>query len=212
MGQETVYCLHGFLRAPTSMQRIASAFEKEGYKVENWGYPSRERTIEGHAEALAQELKKTAEKAPGEPIHFVTHSLGGIITRAALNHPDCPIEAKEGRAVMIAPPNQGARFGHFLSRFKPMRKLMGAKAGSQILFCKDFDYLGQFPPTCKVLIISGTFGWNPFASGKNDGKVGVFESCLDTPHEHKTHFSGHSWIMYSPCVIEEARRFISQRA
>lgn len=207
---ESVYCLHGFLRSCNSMKKISTAFEQKGYNVVNWGYPSREKTIEEHAEDLVENLVKTAAVNPNEPIHFVTHSLGGIITRAALNHPKCPEEAKMGRAVLIAPPNQGSKFGNFLNYFGPIRKIVGPKAGAQVLLIEDFSYIGEFPATCEVLIISGTFGWNPISRGKNDGKVGVTESCLNTPHEHKTHFSGHSWIMYSDCVIRCAGDFIDR--
>ncbi|NGX37093.1 MAG: hypothetical protein K1000chlam2_00243 [Chlamydiae bacterium] len=207
---ETVFCLHGFMRKPASMKKIATAFKSDGYAVENWGYPSRDKTIQEHAQALVKDLNKIAKKNPGEPIHFVTHSLGGIIVRCALNHPDCPEEAKIGKAVLLAPPNQGAEFGRFLGHVAPARKALGVKAGRQILYSENFDYVGQFPETKEVLVISGTFGWNPLAKGKNDGKVGVEESCLSTPHKHMTHFSGHSWIMYSDTVIYNAVRFVAK--
>lgn len=207
---ETVYCLHGFMRKPSSMKKMAKTFEKEGYEVCNWGYPSREKMIEEHAEDLLVALKETAKNHPGEPIHFVTHSLGGIIVRAVHNHPECPEEAKNGRAVLLAPPNQGSRFGRFLGYTGPIQKMLGSKAGAQILENENFDYVGQFPEEKEVLVISGTYGWNPTVGEKNDGKVGVRECCLKTPHKHITHFSGHSWIMYSDTVIYNAKFFIGQ--
>ena len=87
--------------------------------------------------------------------------------------------------------------------------MLGAKAGRQILYSENFEYVGEFPEEKEVLVISGTFGWNPVVGEKNDGKVGVKESCLKTPHKHITHFSGHSWIMYSDCVIHNSKLFIS---
>jgi triacylglycerol esterase/lipase EstA (alpha/beta hydrolase family) len=204
VSQESVYCIHGFMRKPSSMQKMAKVFENEGYAVHNWGYPSREKTIEEHAEDLVIDLKATACRLPEEPIHFVTHSMGGIIVRAALNHPECPMEAKRGRAVLLAPPNQGSQFGRSLGKVPLFHKWMGNKAGKQLLTSKDFNYLGPFPETVKVLVISGTFGWNPLASEKNDGKVGFKEACLSTPHRHMSHFSGHSWIMYSDTVVYNA--------
>ena len=191
------------------MKKMARSFEKEGYQAIRWGYPSKGKFIHEHTEDLVQDLKKTAEKHPGEPIHFVTHSLGGIIVRAVHNHPECPDEAKMGRAVLLVPPNQGSSFGRFLGKSKPMRKLLGDRAGKQLMFCDNFDFIGQFPEEKQVLVISGTCGWNPIPGEKNDGKVGVKESCLKTPHKHMTHFSGHSWIMYSDTVISCSKRFIS---
>ncbi|NGX60158.1 MAG: hypothetical protein KR126chlam3_01324 [Chlamydiae bacterium] len=209
-GAETVYCLHGFMRKSSSMNKMAKAFEKEGYEACSWDYPSRERTVEQHAEVLIRDLQETARKHPGEAIHFVTHSLGGIIVRAVHNHPNCPEEAKMGRAVLLAPPNQGSCSGQFLSHIGLFHKIMGGKAGRQILFSENFDYVGEFPEEKEVLVISGTCGWNPVVGGKNDGKVGVKESCLNTPHKHKTHFSGHSWMMYSDTVIYNALLFIEK--
>lgn len=207
--QETVYCLHGFMRSPSCMKKMAKSFEQDGYDTACWGYPSKQKYIQEFAQDLVQDLKKTAEKHPGEPIHFVTHSLGGIIVRAAHNHPECPEEAKMGRAVLLVPPNQGSRFGQFLGKSKPLRKFLGDRAGKQLLFCDNFDFIGEFPKEKEVLVISGTFGWNPIPGEKNDGKVGVKESCLNTPHKHMTHFSGHSWIMYSDTVINCSKFFIS---
>jgi len=59
------------------------------------------------------------------------------------------------------------------------------------------------------LVISGTFGWNPFVGGINDGKVAVNESRLPTPHKQMTFFYGHSWIMFADRVIYAALDFIS---
>lgn len=206
--QETVYCLHGFMRTPSCMNKMVKALRNEGYEVENWGYPNRERFIQEHAQELVIDLEKTASVYPGEPIHFVTHSMGGLIVRAALNHPDCPEEAKWGRAILMAPPNQGAKFGQFLSRFKPIRKLFGEKAGRQILHCEHFDFLGEFPESKEILIISGTLGFNPTIKGKNDGKLGIHESCLDTPHEHITYPVNHTFIMHSDAVIYNTIAFL----
>lgn len=209
---ESVYCLHGFMRSPKSMQPMAKAFQREGYEAYSWGYPSKDKTIEEHATSLVQELQATAKSNLNEPIHFVTHSLGGIIVRAALNHPDCPKEAKIGRAVLLGPPNQGSHFGGTVGKVKPVQKLLGENAGSELLMGEPFDYVGQFPESMDVLVISGTFGWNPFAGGFNDGLVGVKETSLKTPHKQIMVFSGHAWIMYSDTVINHAVKFISQGA
>lgn len=191
------------------MLPMAKAFQREGYEAYSWGYPSRTKTIEEHAESLVQELQATAKLNPDEPIHFVTHSLGGIILRAALNHPDCPKEAKMGRAVLLGPPNQGSHFGGTMNNVKPVRKLFGENAGRELLKGETFDYVGQFPSSVKVLVIAGTFGWNPLVGDFNDGLVGVNETCLKTPHERINVFSGHAWIMYSDTVINHAVKFIS---
>ncbi len=206
---EPVYFIHGFMRSSSSMGKMAKAFEKEEYETHLWGYPSRRQTIEAHAEVLVIDLQKYAQSHKGDPIHFVTHSLGGIVLRAALNHPDCPDEAKIGRAVLLAPPNQGSSFARYLNNFWLVRKILGPKSGRQLLKSQTFDHLGQFPKSLKVLVISGTSGWNPVIKEKNDGKVGVSESRLDTPHEQITVSCGHTFIMRSKKVIRSSLAFIS---
>ncbi len=99
--EEPVYFIHGFMRSYSSMNKMAKAFQKYDYDCYLWDYPSRSYTIEEHAQFLVEELKSCRERYKGVPIHFVTHSLGGLILRAALNHPDCPKEAKIGRAVLL---------------------------------------------------------------------------------------------------------------
>jgi pimeloyl-ACP methyl ester carboxylesterase len=206
---EPVYFIHGFMRSSSSMGKMAKAFEKEDYETHLWDYPSRRQTIEAHAGLLVVDLQKCALEHEGKPIHFVTHSLGGIVLRAALNHPDCPKEAKIGRAVLLAPPNQGSSFAHYLNNFWLVRKILGPKSGRQLLKSQMFDHLGQFPESLEVLVISGTSGWNPIIKEKNDGKVGVSESRLTTTHEQITVPCGHTWIMRSKTVIRSSLAFIS---
>jgi len=207
---DSVYCLHGFLRSSKSMEKMGHAFRQEGMIVYNWGYPSRAKSVEEHADDLVRDLRATANRYPEEPIHFVTHSLGGLIIRAAHNHPDFPEEAKMGKAVLLAPPNQGSRFGRILKYVPIMSKILGKKAGKELLSHQNFDHIGEFPDEKDVLIISGTYGWNPLVQGKNDGKVAVFECCLNTPHEHRTYFAGHSWIMKSDTVIQYSVDFVTK--
>ncbi len=207
---ETVYLLHGFMRSASSMKKASKALNKVGFETILWDYPSRKKKIEEHAQDLVKELRKTAKKNPGEPIHFFTHSMGGIVVRSAINHPKCPHEARIGKAVLLAPPNKGSRYAHFLNYIRPVKKLVGKKSGKELFRTSDFDHLGNFPSTMQVMVISGTFGWNPVLKGKNDGKVTYKESQLDTPYKHKKVFAGHSWIMKSKKAIEKGVDFMLQ--
>ena len=205
---KVVVCLHGFMRTKGNMWKIEKEYRKEGWTVINHGYPSRSKYIKDHAEDLVKELCIIAEKHPEQPIHFTTHSLGGIIVRAAINHPDCPTQAKQGCAVLIAPPNQGSSFARYLGKNIIIRSLMGPFAGQELAKKEDFNYLGQFPDTMKILVLAGNSGRNPVIRGKNDGKLKVEETFLLTPHMHKEVKAIHSLISSNSEVINHAKEFL----
>ena len=211
--QESVVCLHGFFRSYRCMIPLANVVRDEGLNVYLWDYPSRQKTIEEHATSLVEVLNAIAQKNPSEPIHFVTHSLGGIIVRAAMNHPDCPQEAKIGKAILLAPPNRGASLARNFQGWPIMRWIFGKKAGHQLMTYTETDMrnLGQFPETKHVMVIAGqkrsrlSFKW---AKEPNDGKVTVEETRLDSPHDHHILNVGHSWIMTSRKSISLMKSFL----
>jgi pimeloyl-ACP methyl ester carboxylesterase len=207
----TVIFVHGLLCSSTHMVDLAHAFKKDGWTIVNWSYPSTEKYIEEHASDLVNFLQHVAKQKPGRPISFVTHSMGGLIVRCALNRPYCPYEATLGRAVLIAPPNRGSILARKLQNYKLIRWLVGNKAGTQLLETpKDgFDQLGNFPYYMPVLVIAGTFGCNPLIPGLNDGQVTVEETFLKTPHFHEKVSSAHSWISFNSRVIKKTKYFLS---
>ncbi len=210
--EKILVCVHGFMRSKSNMNFFEKAFEDIGWKVYLWFYPSRLKTIEEHGQSLTDLLNFIARRHPGSPICFATHSMGGLVVRSAVNHEGCPIEAKIGRAVLIAPPNRGSAYGRFLNTFETFREIAGPYAGRQLMTTPEdgFDSLGQFPSSMQVLVIAGTCGFNLTIPGKNDGKVGVSETRLSTPHEFKKIFAGHSWICHTPKTVEIAKEFLER--
>ena len=117
---DSVILLHGLARTEKSMGRLRRALERHGYHVINVGYDSRKSNIATLAEAaIAPALEACAE---GVRVHFVTHSMGGILLRQFLRHHTIQ---NLGSVVMLGPPNKGSEVVDRLREVPGFRLLHG---------------------------------------------------------------------------------------
>lgn len=211
--KESVVCVHAFLRSYSSLKPIGRVLEKENYDVFIWNYETRKFTLEKHAEHLIRLLNKIAELKPGVPINFVTHSVGGVIVRVALAHPDCPEEAKRGKAILMAPPNAGSTLARRYSRSSLVQFVFGGKLGMQLLTYSPEHMLNvaKMPSSVDVLVLSGNkkSKFLPFQLEEaNDGKVCVTETRLDTPHQNYIIDANHTYIITNKTSLFLMREFL----
>lgn len=208
--RETVVLLHGLGRTRLSMQKLGDRIEAEGFRVINLAYPSTRATIRESAVHLRDELARQTLPT-GQPVHFVTHSLGGIVLRAWLD--ECPMP-NLGRVVMLSPPNQGSEL---TDRFMggPLRiayRLITGPAGQELGTGPDSTPNRLGPVKFPLGVITGDRTLNPFFSsafpGPNDGKVSVerAKSAGMTDFLVVTH--SHSFIMRSSRVTAETIYFL----
>jgi len=186
---DSVVLLHGAGRSPRSMGRMANALTREGYRVHNLGYPSRRFPIEGLARIVREQIDQIHLESQAK-IHFVTHSLGGIVLRCYLQM-DRP--GNLGRVVMLAPPNQGAELADIFGRLPLFHWILGP-VGTQIGTGPDSlpNTLGSVGT--KVGIIAGNRSLNPLFSplipGPDDGRVAV----------ERTQLAGMTDFLVLPCI------------
>ncbi len=81
--QETVVLIHGLGRSNTAMWSLASKLEDAGYYVRRVGYSSFNTTTEEVITDVTKQINDCCAEN-NRPVHFVGHSLGGLLIRAYL--------------------------------------------------------------------------------------------------------------------------------
>ena len=203
---ECAVLLHGLARTSSSMNKMAVAFAEAGYTASNLDYPSRKHPVEQLA-SLALEAGML-QCPPGSVIHFVTHSLGGILVRYYLEQDNIP---NLGRVVMLAPPNQGSEVVDKL-RYFPGFKMFNGPAGMQLGTGEDSIPSQLGPVDFELGIIAGSKTFNPLLSlylkNPDDGKVSVENTKVEGMTDFIVVPRRHPFIMKSPDVIAQTLSFI----
>lgn len=206
---EVVVLVHGLWRSSKSMEPMQEALEKAGFEVVTVDYPSRKATVEELSEdAIGLALEECAERG-AKKVHFVTHSLGGILVRSYFSRHPAGIV---GRVVMLGPPNQGSEaidafeeFPLFDSIMGPAARELGTEADSVP------NTLGK--PGFTVGVIAGNLSLNPVESaiipGRDDGKVSVERTKLEGMTDHIVVAATHPFLMRDREVIRETIHFLS---
>lgn len=204
--KECVILLHGLARTDRSMAILAEALNEAGYQAINHGYPSTRHPIEKLAsEAIETALLRCPEQTT---VHFVTHSMGGILVRQYLSQRRMQ---NLGRVVMLGPPNQGSQVVDKL-RHLPVFEWLNGPAGLQ-LGTGDLSVPKQLGPAqFEVGVIAGTRSINLLLSmllpGPNDGKVTVENTKLAGMKDHIALPVSHPLMMRNQKVIEQVIHFL----
>ena len=203
----TVILLHGLARTARAMKKMENALLDASYTVINQGYPSTKQNIQTLA---AETLPAALAKCPTTgSIHFVTHSMGGILLRQYLSQHNIP---RLGRTVMLGPPNQGSEAVDRLSDWAPFQWFNGP-AGSQMGTGPESIPNQLSPVDFPVGIIAGNQTINFLLStqlpGPNDGKVTVERTKVEGMQAHLVLPVTHPFMMRNGEVIELVKVFLA---
>jgi len=207
---EAIILLHGLARTSRSMNKAAKLLAAYGYKIVNVDYPSRSADIGALAQSCIVQALKQCESEAIKKIHFLTHSMGGILLRDYLASQSID---KLGRVVMLAPPNQGSEVVDKLGGWKLFYYLNGP-AGLQLGTGNNSVPNRLGPVNFQLGVIAGSKAVNPFLSrlipDVNDGKVSVSRAQVEGMKDFIVMPYSHSFIMRHEAVIEQALHFIQQ--
>lgn len=208
---DCVILLHGLCRSESSMKKLEKYLQEKGYFVINQGYPSRKKSVEALAgETIPKALKKCPQDRSSK-IHFVTHSMGGILVRYYLAHHNID---RLGNVVMLSPPNHGSEVVDRLKNFKPFQWLNGP-AGNQLGTDKGSIVHQLGLPEYPVGIITGDRSINLILSlmipGKDDGKVSIKSAQLENMTDFLVVHASHPMIMKKKTVMYQVEYFLRNK-
>jgi pimeloyl-ACP methyl ester carboxylesterase len=179
-GAEKVVLLHGFGRSDMSMLLLNSALTEAGYDVYSLEYPSTDEAPEALVAIVGEDINNCCIDA-AETVHFVGHSLGGLLLRDYLGR-ERP--GNLGHVVLIGSPNKGSELADADLGIAAQETMLGwAGPSAQALHTGPDGYAASLPaPEYTVGVIAGNRGnhvsdkWLPTP---NDGVVSVESARLD---------------------------------
>jgi hypothetical protein len=200
-----ILLIHGLARTSFSLLTLEWRLRDAGYTTHSFSYFAFAESFDQIVERLRTKIRSLVSRGP---YGIAAHSLGGVLTRAALGPGDL---AHPFHTVMLGTPNQSPRLASLAWQVPPFRWFTG-QCGfnlSRHEFYQDLPLL-RSPYT----IIAGTGGptgaLSPFGEEVNDGIVALSETCL-TPADTILEVPvWHTFMMNHPQVQELALAALGQ--
>ena len=203
-----VVLLHGLFRTHLALKPLEWYLQSEGYTTVNQSYPSLLYPIEELAEMAVGRALQHCHGLGRHDIHFVTHSLGGILVRQYASVR--PIKGIR-RVVMLGPPNQGSQVADYYSSLEVLGvaepvalEQLGTGEASipQRLGPVDFE-LG---------VIAGNFRSSTVLPGfpdeASDGTVSVSEAFVPGMLDFLQMPVSHTFMIVNPEVMRQVVHFL----
>lgn len=122
MTRPAVVVLHGLWMGRWQMATLAARLQRAGFAAHRYGYPS----IRGDWETQLQALRTWALALQAPVLHWVGHSLGGVLIVHLLHR--FQHELPPGRAVCLGSPLAGSEVARRLARRRWTRWALGQSA------------------------------------------------------------------------------------
>jgi pimeloyl-ACP methyl ester carboxylesterase len=158
--------------------------------------------------SIAARLAEFVRELAATEVHFVGHSLGGLVIHRFLERfPDQP----PGRVVFLGTPSVASRAAEVAARFAPVAHLMGQSVAEELLQPRERHWTHPDP----LGIVAGT---QPIGLGQllahfdeeNDGTVAVSETRMPGATDHIVLPVSHLGMLISARVAQETGLFLTQ--
>jgi pimeloyl-ACP methyl ester carboxylesterase len=198
----SVVSVHGLWMRGASMAVIRGRLTPHGFGFHDFSY----RSVRASLTDNAAELRAFVERVPGDTVHLVGHSLGGVLACAML---ESGLPARLGRIVCLGAPLRGSRSAARLLRWPGGRRLVGRC----LCDVQERSGFAAWPAGVEVGSIAGRM---PLGMGRllgpfkepNDGTVAVAETQNEGLKDHIVLPVSHVALLWSAAVAMETEHFL----
>lgn len=202
IAREQVVLLHGFARSRLAMWSLSEKLEDAGYKVVAIGYGSLTQDIDEIKAEVFSKINECCAQST-KPVHFVGHSLGGLLVRAYLG--EYKIRSL-GRVVVLGSPSNGSEAVDYYREtcFFRLAGPAAAALGTGSKFLKSLK-----PPTYPLGVIAGDRGeGSGLLPGNDDGLVRVESTKVVGMKDFLAVTVGHSALRWDDEVARQTIHFL----
>jgi pimeloyl-ACP methyl ester carboxylesterase len=197
-----VVVVHGLWMRGGAMRVLRRRLAARGFDVHVFSYQSMAADLATNAARLAHFI----ERVPGERVHVVAHSLGGILVRAMLERAAPP---SLGRVVCLGSPFGGSRTASRVARLPGGTRLIGRSIGD-LLARGGFD-VWHWPHEVGIIAGRVPIGFGRLLGGfaePSDGTVAIAETRLTGARDHIVLRAAHMSLLWSAEVARQVEHFL----
>lgn len=197
----TIVIVHGLWMTGAVFALQRAQLARRGYRALAFSYPSMRLALD----EIAARLARFVTALGVAHVHFVGHSLGGLVVLNALAlHPQLPL----GRVVLLGTPATGSRVAHQVARSTVGRALVG-----RALLEWRPERGAVVAARCEIGMIAGTvrFGVGSLLlplPAPNDGVVCLEETRLPGLCDHLEMRLSHSGMIVSSRATNQICHFL----
>jgi pimeloyl-ACP methyl ester carboxylesterase len=195
----TVIMVHGLWFGARSLTLLARRLRKAGFLPRCFRYRSTRAPLAEQSRALRRFIGPAADA----PLHFVAHSLGGLVTLSMLADAD---DLPPGRVVLLGSPVQGSTVARKAAALPGFGLLGAARPALEAGLARP-----EIRREIGMIAGSRSFGLGLLLGGlggPGDGTVAITETRFEGLREHRILPVTHTGMLFSREVAQEVASFL----
>jgi len=195
-----IILVHGLWYGPWALRQLSGRLRRSGYAIRHFAYPTTSASLNEHAGKLYDFARTTQ----ADCLHFLGHSLGGLVILRMLSEtPKLP----DGRVVLLGSPLAGSIVARRLRNLPGSDRLLGeVRSIIETGYCR-------MPDDRETGMIAGSLGvglglFTGGTGGPGDGTVSLDEASSPGLHERLVLPVSHSGLLFSGKVARYASNFL----